>query len=103
MSPRIEAPVQPSMAQNPKQDATPVVAIVPNRRDRLAKPGVTAVAAKSEPAANNVGTNLIAATGKEAHVTPAVQSVPQARPSASGGLTDGWSTLFRSRLNEGGG
>jgi peptidoglycan/xylan/chitin deacetylase (PgdA/CDA1 family) len=92
MSPRIEA-----VAQSPKQDAIPVVAVIPARRDRLAKPG--AVAAKPEP----VGANLIAVTGKEAHVTPAVQSVPQARPSASGGLIDSWSTLFRSRLNEGGG
>jgi peptidoglycan/xylan/chitin deacetylase (PgdA/CDA1 family) len=92
MSPRIEA-----VAQSPKQDAIPVVAVIPARRDRLAKPG--AVAAKAEP----VGTNLIAATGKEAHVTPVVQNVPQARPSASGGLNEGWSTLFRSRLNEGGG
>jgi peptidoglycan-N-acetylglucosamine deacetylase len=97
MSPRIESSLP--VAQSAKQETIPVVAVIPARRDRLAKPGTVVGAAKAEPA----GTNLIAATGKEAHVTPAVQSVPQARPSTSGSLTDSWSTLFRSRLNEGGG
>ncbi|MET0569489.1 MAG: polysaccharide deacetylase family protein [Hyphomicrobiaceae bacterium] len=103
MSPRIEAPVQTAIAQNLKQDAIPVVAIMPSRRDRLAKPGVTAVVAKSEPTANTADTNLIAATGKEAQVTPAVQSVPDVRPSAPRGLIESWSTLFRSRTGDGGG
>lgn len=97
MSPRIEAPLQ-STTQNLKQDAIPVAAIVPERRDRFGKPGVAAVAIKAEPTPN-----LAVETGKEARVTPAVQSVPQVRPSEPRGLIDGWSTFFRSRLNEGGG
>jgi hypothetical protein len=67
----------------------------------MAKPGAVAAAAKSEPAATNAGTNRVAATDNEARGTPVVQGVP--RPSAPRGLIESWSTLFRSRLNEGGG
>lgn len=102
MSPRTEAAVQTAPAQSLKQEAIPVVAVAPERRDRLAKHDAVALAAKSAPAVNNATTNLVAQTGKEAQITPAVQSAPQARPSTSGGIFDGWSTLFR-RMNENGG
>jgi peptidoglycan/xylan/chitin deacetylase (PgdA/CDA1 family) len=97
MSPRIEVAVQPAAAQRPKPDAIPVVAVVPERRDRFVKPGAIAI---GRPVTSP---DLVAASGKEARVTPAVQEVPQARASTPRGLIDSWSTLFRSRVNEGGG
>lgn len=103
MSPRMETQPQAIMAQGAKQDAIPVVAILPNRLDRMAKPGAVAVVAKPDPAVNGAGADLIASTGKEAKVTPAVQSIPEVRPSAPRGLIESWSTLFRSRQQEGGG
>ncbi len=103
MTPRIEAPLQGAAAQGARQEIIPISAVVPERRDRLAKPNAGAVGAKSEPAANNAGTNVVAARGNEAEITPAVQSVRPVRPDAPNGLMGSWSTLFRSRLGEGGG
>jgi hypothetical protein len=80
MSSQIEAPVRTTVAQGAKQQITPVSAVVSEPRDRMAKPGAVAAAAKSEPAATNAGTNRVAATDNEARGTPVVQGVP--RPSA---------------------
>ena len=106
MSPRSEASSQAAMAQIIKAEAVPVAVISPQRRDRLAKPGVVAVAAKAAPPAADATANLMLAgnqPGKEVPITPAVQSTPQARPSPSGGMLDSWSSLFRRRMNENGG
>ncbi len=103
MSTGSEAPVQTVavIPQNPKQDSIPVAAIAPLPRDRLAKPA--AVAAKTGPAAGDTALTAVAAAGKQAQVTPVVQSTSQARPSTPGGMFDSWSALFRRRLNENGG
>jgi peptidoglycan/xylan/chitin deacetylase (PgdA/CDA1 family) len=100
MSSRSELPVQTAAVQSAKQETIPIAAIAPQRRDRHAKPGAIAVAAKA--AASDASPRLVAATSKEV-AAPAVQSTPQVRPSPPRGLIESWSTLFRSRLNEGGG
>jgi peptidoglycan/xylan/chitin deacetylase (PgdA/CDA1 family) len=103
MSPRSEAPLQTAAAPTQKQDAVPVAAIMPQRRDRHAKPGMVAVAAKTQQAASNASPSLVAATSKDVQATPAIQSTPQVRPSTSNGMFDSWSALFRRRMNENGG
>lgn len=106
MSPRSEASSQAAMVQIIKAEAVPVAVISPQRRDRLARPGVVAVAAKAAPPATDASASLVVAgnqPGKEAQITPPIQSTPQARPNPSGGMLDSWSSMFRRNMTENGG
>lgn len=96
---------QTATAPNQKPEPVPVAVISPQRRDRLAKPGAVAVAAKTAPVTTHASPSVVAdnSPSKGPQITPAVQTAPQARPASSGGAFDGWSSLFRRRMNENGG